>query len=185
MKYLAGLVTLTVALAGFVFAEAPITDDDLADPSLRFRRDQRLIDALVDGGLRLASESDPLTRAGTCNRLADQFAREIEQAAKDNNAVHAGVLAHHLDDVLVRGVAFNASLVKKNEPDGPARRTALEALLRDMDRFTAPAEDSLRRVAANRVYDGESILRPLQHGRAVVQRAVTGEAPGFIVPGPK
>jgi hypothetical protein len=182
MKYLAGLVTLTVALAGFVFAQAPNTDVDLADH--RFRRDQGLIDALVDGGLRLASESDPLARAGTCNRLADRFAREIQQAATDKNAAHAGALAHHLKDVLVHGVAFNARLVKKDQPDTPARRTALVSLLRDMERFTAHAEERLRSVATNRVFDPDAIVRPLQEGRDEVQKAVQGER-GFIVPGPK
>ena len=185
MKYLAGLMILVVAVAGFVLADEPAMEDAALDPLVRFRRDQHLIDALVEGGLRLASEDDALARAGTCNGLADQLAHAIKQAAADKNMSHAAALARHLEAMLVRGVAFNVTLAKKADPDNKSRQAALEGFLRDMDRFTAPAEESLRRVPSVALDENDAILRPLHHGRAVVQRAVRGEEPGLILPDSK
>jgi len=182
MRFLAGLIILPVALAGFVLADVPLADVGPADPLLQFRRNQSLIHALVDCGVRLAAEEDPFQRAGTCNGLVDQLAREIRHAATDKDRPRAVALADHLEAMLVRGVAFNANLARTTLPANAARQKALEDIVRDMDRFTGPAEEGLKHVADAMNHDGASILRPLHKGREVVQRAVQGDGPVFIAP---
>jgi len=87
--------------------------------------------------------------------------------------------------MLVRGVAFNATLARSTMPVEPERQKKLENLFRDTERFTGPAEDGLKQLVTS-VYDNDwSIVRPLEQGRDEVRRAVRGEEPILIPPGPK
>src|SRR5262249_2223551 len=70
---------LPPALAGHVLAVGGPDDERLR----QWQRDREVVQTLVDGGLKLAAEPDPLKRAEHCNRMADGLAREIRQAGPE------------------------------------------------------------------------------------------------------
>src|SRR5439155_26249795 len=69
------LVLLPTALAAWAGA-ALAQDDGVDERAGQLQRDQQLIQLLVDSGVRLAAEDDPLRRADYCNRLADRLGKE-------------------------------------------------------------------------------------------------------------
>src|SRR5262249_37011031 len=78
MKWLlAFLVVCLTGAAGFVLADPPAPNPSAAERLKQLRRDRALIHKLVESGLRLAEEDDPLKRADQCNRLAEDLTRAI------------------------------------------------------------------------------------------------------------
>jgi hypothetical protein len=173
VRTLAGLAAGTLAITGFVLADGSAA----MDPVRQFERDRRLIAVLVDGGLQLAGESDPFKRADTCNGLADQLAQELQRAAADRDARRAAELSRHLHAVLVRGVASNVQLARSLMPANSTREREFLLIGKQTARFTQPAEDGLRQVAAADTFQAEPILQRIQQGQAEVDRACRSRLP--------
>jgi hypothetical protein len=177
MKGPACTLLVAVLLAGLVLADDP-PETATVDPLQQFQRDQELIRSLVEGGLRLAGEEDSLARARTCTTLAEQLSREIQQAAREQDRPRVTFLSNHLESLLVRGVASNAERVRSAMPAHANQKKALEDLVTALDRATAPADEGLKQLAT--AANDFRILRPLQQGRARVDRAVHGDGAGFV-----
>jgi hypothetical protein len=174
MKFLGVAALLLVALAGFVGAgdPEPATELDPAEAVRQFRRDRKLIESLVESGLRLAGEEDPLKRADQCNVLAEQLSQEIQQAAADREGQRAEALGNHLNALLVRGVAGNLTLaLGSQEPDAPPapemKRIAEQAAL-----ALKPAEEELGRPAHDGQASLQQALKFVHGGRAAVEKAL-------------
>jgi len=92
-----------------------------------FERDQKLIQTLVESGIELSGEDDPLRRAAQCNKLADRLAREISQAATAKDSPRVKRFGEHLQDLLTVGVAGNLVEARGSVPAGsPQERKLLE-----------------------------------------------------------
>src|SRR5262249_1106535 len=89
---LLGPVLLATALA---WADAPALSGE-PQRADQLRRNRNLIGALVEGGLNLAGEDDPLKRAGYCNDLAQRLAGAIKEASESRDGPRTAELGRHL-----------------------------------------------------------------------------------------
>src|SRR5262249_55784977 len=103
------LPILCAALAAGVWAEDVPEAPSAAAQAKLFQRNRVLLQTLVQGGLELAKQEDPVKRAGCCNDLAKQLANEIRLAAQSRDAYRAAELGDHLYALLHDGVAGNLS----------------------------------------------------------------------------
>src|SRR5262245_47893790 len=173
------LLTLPLLLVGFALADAdpPPPDDDDADEVAAFQRDLPLIEALVNEGLEIAANDDPLKRAGACNRLADHFSREMHNAVMKKSSSRAHCMGNHLEDLLLRGVAHNLSLAKKTMPKDSPRRA-------EFDRLGEQAAQAAKRFEADMSRLGGSksmnhTLEAIKKARFEVQQAIKGKSNYF------
>src|SRR4051794_3765908 len=119
MKRFLLLLAPLAALAGLVHAQ------EAADPQERLRqvrRDLPLIEKLVHSGLELAAEESFLERVETCNRLARDFAAEIKQALDRDEGSRVTFLGEPLRNLLIKGIAHNLDLARKELPKDPVRK---------------------------------------------------------------
>lgn len=124
------------------------------DEVAQFQRNQPLIEALVESGLRLVDEADPLARAEACAELAGRFAAEVQEAARRRDTARAAEVGRHLHDLLAQGVASNLQAARREIPNG----STAEHKLRDVSRkalVLVKALDTPLRTAANAEQPGE------------------------------
>jgi uncharacterized membrane protein YccC len=172
------LLALPLLLASFVLADAdPPPDDDDGDDVVAFQRDLPLIEALVNEGLEIAAHDDPLKRASACNRLADHFSREMHNAVmkKSNNRAHC--MGHHLEDLLLRGVAHNLSLAKKSMPKDSPRRAELDRLGEQAAQAAKRFEADMSRLGGSKSMN--HTLEAIKKARFEVQQAIKGKSNFF------
>lgn len=149
---------LILALLGATLSVLVPTDSARAwpppDEVARFQRYQPLIEALVESGLRLADEADPLARAEACTELAGRFAAEVREAARQSDASRTAEVGRHLHDLLAQGVAVNLQAARRDIPLG----STAEHKLRDVSGqalAVVQTLDSALRTAADGVGVGE------------------------------
>jgi hypothetical protein len=137
----------------------------------QFERDQNLIQTLVESGIELAGEDDPLRRAAQCNKLADRFAREISQAAAAKNSPRVKTFGEHLQDLLTVGVAGNLAVARGSLPAGsPQERTLVE-----FGKEVKQLEANLGRTTQVDGKEVFSALTAVRHGREEVEKAIRGK----------
>jgi len=137
----------------------------------QLHRNRRLVDALVNGGLRLAAEPDPLKRAECCHGLAENLAGEIGQAATDHDSARVAELGRHLQSVLQEGVADNLHDARRLIPPGSAREAELRRVGRRAADGMKPLEEQLRHATAADAADLRGALAAVDEGRAEVEKA--------------
>ena len=137
------LLLVFLALAALAHADLPRTADP-EDALAQFRRNQPLIEALVDSGLRLMDEDDPLARADACTQLARQFAAEVEDAFGRRDTARAAEVGRHLSDLLEHGVAENLRAARKLIPQGSTAEVRLRDVTRQALELLEPLRASLR-----------------------------------------
>lgn len=130
--------------AGLVFAAAE-PGPSAAEQALRFQRNERLIQSVVDGSLLLASESDPVKRADVCKQIAKVFAEEIQRAAVDHEGPRAAELSGYFSTVLERGVAFNLQSAGEKVPLVSMQNGPLLEIGAQVAQIAQPLEAELRR----------------------------------------
>jgi hypothetical protein len=176
-----------------VSAEPPAPLPPSPERARRYRQNHGLVVLLVQGGLRLAGEDDPLRRADFCNDLAEGLAAEIQRAADNHEGGRAAELGHLLHALLKDGVAANLLTVHV-ALEGEGRDSSLEKKLQDVQRRTAgvvqPLEKQLQRAVKppaaakdepvpdvpdreNR-HEMQRALRAVNDGRSEVLNAVKG-----------
>jgi len=166
---------LAVALTGLALAGAD-TPGGAPNPRVgRVHKDLQLIEALVDSGLRLASEEDPLQRAAACNALADRLAREIRGAAAAKDQGRAADLGHNLQLLLVRGVAGNLNLAYGTMSEGSPQMAEARRLGEQAMQVATPAMLDLERPSALEAPDMREAAQALFKARAEVERAIKGK----------
>jgi hypothetical protein len=136
------------------------------------RQNQDLIQILVDGGLQLAGERDPLKRAEYCTNLAGSLVREIEHAARGGEKDRAVELGGHLRDVLQLGVAPNLTSVRARTPLGSTREADIRRVGDEAWNVTKPLESLERDAGGPDQADWRQLLRDIRTLRADVRLEV-------------
>jgi len=173
MKYF--LSATLLALSGLALA----TDwpGESEERLRQVQRDLQLIQTLVDQGLNLAAEEDPIVRARTCNDLAGALVQEIQKAAETKDEKRAAHLGGYLKTVLVRGVAENLDLARRDLPQDSPRQQELQSISIQTVRVTQPVADEKYQVDPN-----YQIMLPaldaVNQGRRAVDNALKGKAKG-------
>jgi hypothetical protein len=145
------------------------------------RRDLALILTLIDGGLKLAGEDDPLQRASYCQEMADKLAGEIKQAVQTNDAGRALQLGDQMNLLLVQGVAGNLDMARAGmEPNSP-REPEIARVGSQVSGAAKTIEDEITRLPAPH----PNMLRTLQAvqgGKTAVEQTIAarGKAKGAL-----
>jgi hypothetical protein len=113
-------------LAALAQAGSPAASLSPGEQARRFQRNRDLIEKLVDGGVRLAQEENPLRRAACCNGLAQSVADAMRQAAGDQEGARVAELGEHLKSLLTIGVAPNLGSARALIPSGSAEEEELQ-----------------------------------------------------------
>ena len=168
------LLTATLlALSGLALATDRPPD---AETRLRqLQHDLELIRNLVDEGLNLAAEEDPIVRARTCNKLAGTLVQEIQKAAEAKDEKRAASLGSYLKTVLVRGVAGNLDRARSDLPQDSPRQPELQSISDQTVRVTQPVKDEKFLVDPNYQLM-QPALDAVNHGREAVENAVKGKS---------
>lgn len=157
-------------------ASIPFHPLDDAEQVRRLHRNRGLIHELVAGGLRLASESDPLKRAGYCNGMAISLADEIDKAARNLEGPRALELGRHYQAMLKRGVAMNLSTAGQRHQPGSAGEKQMLLLGSQVVRIAQPLQNQLERASLDRDAheDMQNALQSVFEGRTEVEKALKG-----------
>ncbi|HYV34461.1 MAG TPA: hypothetical protein VE988_02080 [Gemmataceae bacterium] len=166
------LVLLALAGAGHVLAGADPIDDRVAE----LQRNEELIGSLVEGGLQLAAEDDPLQRATYCNQMVDKLSGEINLAMKANDPGRAAELGGHMHEMMVKGVAVNLGNARAAlEPNSPRE----PEIARIADKATASAkkiEDEIFRQKLIEPAKMKGTVQGLAKGRNEIEKAMSSKA---------
>ena len=173
MKYF--LTATLLALSGLALATdwPPESEERLR----QLQRDLDLIQTLVDEGLKLAAEEDPMVRARTCNHLAGALVQEIQKAAETKDEKRAAHLGGYLKTVLVRGVAENLDLARRDLPQDSPRQQELQSVSNQTVRVTQPVADEKYQVDPNYQLM-QRALDAVNQGRQAVDNALKGKSKG-------
>jgi hypothetical protein len=171
------LLALPLAFAGLLPANSQAPPPEEGTDVEQFQRDLPLIEALVNESLAIAGETDPLNRAQSSHRLADQFAREMHNAAVKKSNHRATCMGRHLEDLLLRGVANNLSLAKKQLPKDSPRRAELDRLGEQAAQAAKRFDADMSRFADPK--DMSRTLEAIKKARTEVQDAVKGKSKYF------
>jgi hypothetical protein len=166
MKRLPALLALPVlTAASLALADGPALSP--AERLQRLRRDLALVRQLVDGGLNLAREADPLRRAEQCNRLAEGLTAELQRALQARERARADALGQGLEKLLTNGVAGNLRRLPPDSPSLPeVRRLGDQALS-----VTEPLQQALDRAQHPEQDQVQGVARAVERGRAEVESA--------------
>jgi hypothetical protein len=149
-----------------------------------FRRNRGLIEKVVQSGLLLAAERDPLRCAQCCADLAESLAIEIKDAAHSKEGSRVAELGQHLRDLLKQGVAANVttvrSQVEKAPPDSSLRKdfAKLQRVHDQTTQVLQRLDRDLQRVVDPGDREAERARNAVQEGRTEVERAMKG--PGTV-----
>jgi hypothetical protein len=175
MKRLTRCLVLCVGIiaAGHVLAG----EETPEERAQQLQRDQALIQALVDGGLQLAAEDDPLCRADYCNKIADNLAREIKQAIQKKDATRATQLSEQMQLLLVHGVAGNLGLARESMGADSPRVPELEKVGADVIGFAKTIEDEIGEHPAPVKDKMLPTLQAVAKGKTEVEKILKGPLP--------
>jgi hypothetical protein len=169
---------LLTLVAGLALGGLPATEPEPGSRLERLRTDQQLIEALVDGGLRLAGEDNPLRRAETCNALADKVAREVKRASAAGDRMRAADLGRQLQGLLERGVARNLSLAQGNMAEDSPLIPEMRHLGEKAIAVMGPVMHELESAGESESSDMRQALEGLSRARAEVERVILGPSKG-------
>jgi hypothetical protein len=171
MKY--SLLTTTL----LAFSSLALALDRPPEAAERLRHDLALIQNLVNEGLNLAAEEDPILRARICNKLAGDLVQEIQKAAATKDEKRAAHLGGYLKTVLVRGVAGSLDLARRDLPQDSPRQPELQSVSDQTVRVTQPVADEKYQVDPNYQLM-QPALDAVNQGRQAVDNALKGKAKG-------
>ncbi|OAI38895.1 hypothetical protein AYO40_06230 [Planctomycetaceae bacterium SCGC AG-212-D15] len=135
----------------------------------QLKRNRNLIQALVEGGVRLAKLDDTLERAESCKQLAKSLASEIREAAQHREGERTAEMGQHFRDLLQLGVAVNIRSVRPSLPHG----SLAEKHMYDVrDSFSGIAQSLEMELAART--ELQSTLDAIRGGRVQVENAARG-----------
>jgi hypothetical protein len=169
---LGALALVLLSVAGHVLAAGDETGDDRAQ---QLQRDQQMLQTLVDSGLKLAAETDPLRRADHCNRLADRLGKEIKLAVQKKDVRRATLFGEQVQALLTRGVAGNLTVARASLLPDPGREPEIARLGVEVSVTAKLIEDA---ISNQPELEPENMLLTLQavaKGKAEVDIAVKGK----------
>lgn len=144
---------------------------DAAENPGQLQRNRSLIRNLVQSGLQLAAEDDPLVRADHCHALAEQVIDEIRSSATEWEIDRAVQLSDHLNSVLKLGVAGNLRIVRFESSPSSAREIDVQRVGGQVRDLMAPLEDFLQDHGANGA-EIRRALRSIRDGQAEVEKVI-------------
>jgi hypothetical protein len=165
-----GALLMCVGFSGHVLA-----GDTPTERARDLQRDQALVQMLIDSGLKLAAEKDPLRRADQCNRLADKFAKEIKVAVQQKDTQRAALFGEQVQALLTKGVAANLTCARALPEPDPSREPEILRLGVEASVTTKSVEDEL---ASHPELESENMhltLQAVARGKAEVDKAVQGK----------
>jgi hypothetical protein len=173
MKLLTPLALTFLMLAGLGPAEpAGEPGDDPAEVVRQFQRDLDLIEALVEDGLNMGGEEDPIRRAQVCLRLAEKFNKELLTATASRDGARALELSTCLQGLQSRGVAGNLAVARAQPKD---RIAEVEKLGSQAAKVTRQAETELLLIPPAEDKAMSDALAKIKQGRTDVEHAVQGK----------
>ncbi len=172
MKPVLAFILAILTAAGLALADGPARTPQ--ERLQQFRRELSLVRNLVDGGLRLAKQDDPLRRADECTVLARDVTHEAQRAVQARNRGRADVLGHCLEKLLVRGVADNLNRLPANALSLKEVHRLSHAALSAME----PLEQHLTEVPRPVQEQMQNVVQALKRGRASVEDARNRAAKG-------
>jgi hypothetical protein len=173
MKY-AFLAAALFTLGGLALAQEPPTES--ADRLREFQRDRSLIELVVQEGVRLAGEDDPLKRARSCNVVAERLAAEIKTAAVQRDQQRAAKFGTFLQAVLIRGVANNLDTARSRLDDDAEPDPDFQRIRDDVLRFTEPVTGGDTQKSEQQIM--QPAAKAINAGRSAVEDAVKGKKAG-------
>jgi hypothetical protein len=172
------LLALLVLLAGHGLAEQDTADER----AQQLQHDHDLIETLVDGGLELAQEDDPLKRADLCNTIANALASEVKNAVKKKNSVRAALLSEQMQSILVQGMAVNLVTARQTMiPDSP-QEVAIAKLGEKVAVAAKSIEDEVDRI--DDPTKMQSTLIAVHEGRKQIELAIKAKGKSKDKKGP-
>jgi hypothetical protein len=171
MKRCLPLLVLALLLP-LAFAEDAPRQPTSAERVELFQRNQVLIQTLVQSGLRLAKEEEPLPRAEACGDAAQRLAEEIRQAVANHEQARLTELGQHLQALLDNGVVANLRKARRQIPAGSTYEKNLFAV---RDRITAELATLEKFLAEEAEKDQELSQRLpvlVRESRAAVEKAL-------------
>jgi hypothetical protein len=166
--------SLALLLAAVAGAGHVLAGDEPEDRARQLQRDQHMIESLVQSGLKLAAEVDPLRRADQCNRLADRFAREIKLAVQKKDATRAALFGEQIQALLVKGVAGNLHAAWASLAPNSPREPEILRLGVEVADTAKSIEDEFSNHPELEREKMQSTLDALARGKAEVEQAVKG-----------
>jgi hypothetical protein len=169
---LGALALVLLSVAGHVLASGDGASDDRAQ---QLQCDQQMLQTLIDSGLKLAAETDPLRRADHCNRLADSLGKEIQLAVQKKDAKRAALFGEQVQALLTRGVAGNLTVARALLPPDPGREPEITRMGIEVSIIAKLIEDE---ISSHPELESENMLFTLQavaKGKADVDSAVKGK----------
>lgn len=167
------LLTLAifVALSAWASAGAENAGRPSAPEQARLlHRNRALLEALIDGGLKLAAEgTNPLDRAAGCQLLAVRLKDELRQTAPTGESHRAAELFRHLRTLLDNGLAPNLQAARKGIPAGSQDERRLIELRDQARQLCEQLEETLNE---RRLPDGEAGHDALAGSKALLEAAV-------------
>jgi len=142
-----------------------------ADHLQLFQQNGELIRALVQGGLQLATEEDPLRRADYCSSIAEQLAAELHGAASRGDKVRCAELGGHLHALLEHALVPNLHIARRQIPTGSLLEKHLQEVSHRVSDIVAPLEIQLAQTV-NRNTEIERTLKVLLDDRLEIEKTV-------------
>jgi hypothetical protein len=165
MKWIPTTAIFVVGLGAVAIAQGPV----LPSPGL-WRQNIDLIRELVDTGVRLAADEDPLSRAHHCQELARHVIAEIQTAATQHDAERMCDLGGHLHDVLKLGITSNLRVVHSETSPSSNRQDEVGRLAASLEELMEPL-DQVFVAASKNTKANRQTLAALRAARAEIDRA--------------
>jgi len=160
-----------MVLAGHVLAVQETVDERAQS----LPRDQEMIQVLVEGGLDLAGEEDPLKRAAVCNRIANGLAEEVKKAVGSKDSARAAKLGKQMQDLLVHGVAVNLTVARETMKPNSPREKAIFKLGANVAGVAKSIEDEVNN--GGEPEKMKLMLQTVIEGKNSVDQAIHGKGP--------
>lgn len=96
------VIAAFAALSGWVSGQGPAVRTADEEATL-LAKNRRLLEALLEDGLKVADAETPLDRAAACRRAADRLAVELTSAAKYEDGDRVNEIGTQLTDLLTDG----------------------------------------------------------------------------------
>jgi hypothetical protein len=172
------VLTAVLLAAAVAWADAPGSTPE-SQRAQQLRRNRDLIRMLVEGGLSLAGEEDPLQRATFCNGMAEQLANAVKEATDGRDTPRAVEIGRHLHQMLSAGVAVNLSQARGIIPEGSSDEKKLYEVRDHTNRLVGLLEEGFQpNVPSDLPAELTQALEEIRKGRTQVEKALKDQATG-------
>jgi hypothetical protein len=157
-------------LTAFLWAQGTPAQPTAQMQAQLFHRNQKLVKVLVESGLGLADQNDPLHRANHCNVVMESITDEIALAADERQDDRVRELGDHLCKWLEDGFATNLTEACKEMREGSQSAMIFQSVLRRSRVLGGKLEDRRQRGVDN---DGiRAVMLDVAFHRASIEKRI-------------